>query len=52
MLALLDYFTGEDPGITLREWLPSLQNAADWNEWSNKETFIQLAGAECYKNGS
>ena len=27
----------------LREWLPSLRRAADWNEWSNEETFIQLA---------
>ena len=39
----IDYFTGEDPGITLREWLSLLRRAADWNEWSNEETFIQLA---------
>jgi len=37
------YFTGKDPSVTMREWLPSLQQAADWNEWSNDETFIQLA---------
>ena len=40
----IDYFTGEDPGVPLREWLPLLRGAADWNEWSNEETFIQLAG--------
>jgi len=40
----INYFTGEDPGITLREWLPSLQTATNQNEWSDEETFIQLAG--------
>ena len=40
----IDYFTGENPEVALEEWLPSLQRAAEWNEWSSEETLIQLAG--------
>ena len=28
----------------LDKWLPSLKHAAEWNEWDNVETMIQLAG--------
>ena len=40
----IDPFSGENPEVTIEEWLPSLQRAVDWNEWTEQEIFIQLAG--------
>lgn len=40
----VDFFNGEDGDITLDDWLPSLLRAAEWNEWTNKELTMQLAG--------
>ena len=40
----IDPFSGENHEITIKEWLPSLQRAADWNEWTKQEIVIQLAG--------
>ena len=40
----IDPFSGENPEVIIEEWLPSLQRAADWNEWSEPEILIQLAG--------
>ncbi|XP_065915676.1 myosin-13-like [Dysidea avara] len=40
----IEYFTGENPEVTLDEWLPSLQRASNWNGWTSEETLIQLAG--------
>ena len=40
----IDPFSGENPEVTIEEWLPSLQRAADWNKWSEPEILIQLAG--------
>ena len=40
----VDSFSAEDSDII---WLPSLQRAADWNRWSERETLIQLAGYLC-----
>ena len=40
----VDMFTGEDPEVRFEDWLPSLQQAADWNSWSADEQLIQLAG--------
>ena len=40
----VDPFTGENPEVRLEDWLPSLQRAAKWNEWSGEEEMIQLAG--------
>lgn len=31
-------------GITFDDWYPSLLRAADWNQWTDEDTFIQLAG--------
>ena len=43
----IDPFSGENPEVTIEEWLSSLQRAADWNEWSEPEILIQLAGHLC-----
>ena len=40
----VDSFSAEDSDIIFDDWLPSLQRAADWNRWSERETLIQLAG--------
>ena len=39
-----DPFTGEDPEVRLEDWIPSLRRVADWNEWSEEELLLQLAG--------
>ncbi len=43
----IDSFTGEDPEMRLDDWLPSLQRASQWNQWSESEQVIQLAGHLC-----
>ena len=40
----VDPFTGEEPEIRLDDWLPSLKRAATWNEWTERELLLQLAG--------
>ena len=40
----IDPFSGENPEVTIEEWLPSLQRAVDWNEWSESKILTQLAG--------
>jgi hypothetical protein len=30
--------------VQLDDWLPSLERAAVWNEWSEEDRLIQLAG--------
>ena len=37
-------FSGESLDLLLDDWLPSLQRAADWNGWTDKEQLLQLAG--------
>ena len=37
-------FTGEDTDTHLDDWIPSLQRAATWNQWSEEEILLQLAG--------
>ena len=37
-------FTGEDAEVRFEDWLPSLQQTADWNGWSAGEQLTQLAG--------
>ena len=40
----VDPFTGEEPEIRLDDWLPSLERAATWNEWTEGELLLQFAG--------
>ena len=40
----VDPFTGEEPETHLDDWLPSLKRAATWNEWTEEELLLQLAG--------
>ncbi len=40
----MDWFTGEIPEIRLENWLPTLDRAATWNEWSEEEKLMNLAG--------
>ena len=39
----VESFSGESPDM-FEDWLPTLQRAAEWNRWSQRETLIQLAG--------
>ena len=45
----VDSFTGEDQNSTLDDWLPSLQTAATWYDWSEDEKLMQLGGHLCGK---
>ena len=40
----MEMFSGENPGTRLDDWLPSLQHAANWNDWTEEEELMQLAG--------
>ena len=40
----VDSYTGEEQGIMLDDWLPSLQRASTWNGWEESELLLQLAG--------
>lgn len=40
----MDSFTSEDPDVQLEDWLPTLARAATWNNWSDEDTLMQLAG--------
>ena len=40
----IDPFSGENTEFRFEDWLPSLERAATWNEWSDEEKLIQLAG--------
>ena len=40
----IDPYSGEDPEVRIDDWLPALKRAAAWNDWSEDETLIQLAG--------
>ena len=40
----IDLFTGEDPSVRLDDWLPGLNLASRWNDWTPEERLIQLAG--------
>ena len=39
----VDPFDGESD-ILFEDWMPGLLRAAEWNDWSEHETLIQLAG--------
>ena len=40
----VDPFTGENLEIRIDEWLPSLERARAWNDWTEEELLLQLAG--------
>lgn len=40
----IEFFTGEDPSILLDDWLPCLERAATWNEWTVDDKLMQLPG--------
>ena len=40
----IDSFTREDNEIRFDDWLPTLERAAAWNDWTEDEKVIQLAG--------
>ena len=40
----VDPFMGEEMEIRLDDWVPSLERAATWNEWTEGELLLQFAG--------
>ena len=40
----IDPFRGNDPDVRLDDWLPTLECAALWNDWSEDDKLVQLAG--------
>ena len=40
----IEFFSGEDPAITVDDWLLNLERAATWNRWSTTEKLMQLPG--------
>ena len=40
----IDPFCGNDPEVRLDDWLLTLERAAVWNNWSEEEHLLQLAG--------
>jgi len=39
-----DSYHGSDPEVCSGDWLPTLERAAQWNQWSDEERLMQLAG--------
>ena len=40
----VDSFSGEDEAVRLDDWIPTLKRAATWNDWSEGDLLLQLAG--------
>ena len=41
----VDPFTGDPRGeLNFDDWLPTLERAAKWNQWTEEEQLLQLAG--------
>ena len=40
----IDAFTGEDAEIRFDDWLPTLERAATWNNWTESEALMQFTG--------
>ena len=40
----VDTFTGENCDVLWEDWLPTFERAAHWNNWSEDEKLLQLAG--------
>ena len=41
---LVEQYTGESKEEQLDDWLPMLERAGQWNEWTPEELLLQLAG--------
>ena len=37
-------FNGESEAMRLEDWLPALERAATWNDWTEEDRLLQLAG--------
>ena len=40
----VDSYNGSDPEVRFDNWMPTLEWAAHWNNWSDEEQLLQLAG--------
>ena len=40
----VDLFTGEGSDVLWEDWLPTLERTATWNNWTENEKLLQLAG--------
>ena len=40
----MEQYTGESKEEQLDDWLPTLERAGQWNEWTPEELLLQLAG--------
>jgi len=40
----IDAFTSEDAEIRFDDWLPTLERATTWNNWTESEALMQFAG--------
>ncbi len=40
----VDPYSGEDECVRLDDWLPALTQASTWNQWTEEDQLIQLAG--------
>ena len=40
----VESFAGDSPDLTFEDWLPTLERAAQWNNWNQQEMLLQLAG--------
>ena len=40
----VDPFTAENKEMRFDDWIPTLERAAAWNNWSEEEKLMQLAG--------
>lgn len=40
----VESFSGENEAVRIDDWLPALERAATWNDWSEEDRLLQLAG--------
>ena len=43
----IDSFTGEDNEVRFEDWIPTLERAVTWNNWTDEKTLIQLPRYLC-----
>ena len=47
----VDPFTAENKEMRFDDWIPTLERAAAWNNWSEEEKLLDTCIAKPYKNG-